>query len=108
MVMNLKLLHGLWNHPAGPKTIHFWAPTFKWTLTAANISNFSTPPDDVSYPQQTAFAIAGFIGARYCTVITPKNWNLFSNNFALGCTGVYQLVRKAGHDYLINPVAKDY
>ena len=18
-----------WNHPAGPKTIHFWAPTFK-------------------------------------------------------------------------------
>ena len=22
-------LAAFWNHPAGPKTIHFWAPTFK-------------------------------------------------------------------------------
>lgn len=20
----------LWNHPAGPKTVFFWAPTVKW------------------------------------------------------------------------------
>jgi len=23
-------LKQLWNHPAGPKTVFFWAPTMKW------------------------------------------------------------------------------
>ncbi|XP_073310002.1 mitochondrial pyruvate carrier 4-like [Primulina huaijiensis] len=100
--MNAKKLVGsVWNHPAGPRTIHFWAPTFKWAISATNILNFSVPPDSISYPQQAAFVVAGFIGARYCTVITPKNWNLFSNNFALGCTGIYQLARKAKHEKLL-------
>jgi hypothetical protein len=31
-------LRMLWNHPAGPKTIHFWAPTFKWGISMANIA----------------------------------------------------------------------
>ena len=31
-------LASLWNHPAGPKTIHFWAPTFKWAISIANIA----------------------------------------------------------------------
>lgn len=31
-------LRQLWNHPAGPKTIHFWAPTFKWGISFANIA----------------------------------------------------------------------
>ncbi|CAI9766992.1 unnamed protein product [Fraxinus pennsylvanica] len=97
-----KFLQVLWNHPAGPKTIHFWAPTFKWGISIVNISEFSKPPNSVSYPQQTAFAIAGFIGARYCTVITPKNWNLFTINFAMGCTGIYQLARKTRHDYFVD------
>lgn len=31
-------LRPLWNHEAGPKTIFFWAPAFKWvrTVTLAN------------------------------------------------------------------------
>ncbi|MED6219330.1 Mitochondrial pyruvate carrier 4 [Stylosanthes scabra] len=45
-------LQALWNHPAGPKTIHFWAPTFKWGISIANIADFAKPPEKISYPQQ--------------------------------------------------------
>ena len=40
------------NHPAGPKTIFFWAPTMKWGITAANVKDFSRPPELLSYGQQ--------------------------------------------------------
>ncbi|KAK9155475.1 hypothetical protein Sjap_002955 [Stephania japonica] len=92
-------LHALWNHPAGPKTIHFWAPTFKWGISIANIADFSKPPEKLSYPQQIAVTCTGLIWSRYSTVITPKNWNLFSVNVAMAGTGLYQLSRKIRHDY---------
>nr|GLL26647.1 mitochondrial pyruvate carrier 4 isoform X4 [Ipomoea trifida] len=50
-------LQALWNHPAGPKTIHFWAPTFKWGISIANIADFSKPPEKLSYPQQIDIVI---------------------------------------------------
>ncbi|XP_047323133.1 mitochondrial pyruvate carrier 4-like [Impatiens glandulifera] len=89
----------MWNHPAGPKTIHFWAPTFKWGISIANIADFSNPPDMVSYPQQIVVSTTGIIWSRYSTVITPKNWNLFSVSIAMAGTGLYQLGRKVKHDY---------
>ncbi|KOM53305.1 hypothetical protein LR48_Vigan09g196400 [Vigna angularis] len=92
-------LQALWNHPAGPKTIHFWAPTFKWGISIANIADFSKPPEKLSYPQQIAVTATGIIWSRYSTVITPKNWNLFSVNIAMAGTGLYQLSRKLRHDY---------
>ncbi|KAH9749761.1 mitochondrial pyruvate carrier 4 [Citrus sinensis] len=95
-------LQALWNHPAGPKTInnscivavHFWAPTFKWGISIANIADFSKPPENLSYPQQVAVTCTGLIWSRYSTVITPKNWNLFAVNLAMAGTGLYQLSRK--------------
>ncbi|KAB5533793.1 hypothetical protein DKX38_016879 [Salix brachista] len=87
-------LQALWNHPAGPKTIHFWAPTFKWGITIANVADFAKPPEKLSYPQQIAVTCTGVIWSRYSTVITPKNWNLFSVNVAMAATGIYQLSRK--------------
>uniref|UniRef100_A0A7C8Z7Y8 Mitochondrial pyruvate carrier n=1 Tax=Opuntia streptacantha TaxID=393608 RepID=A0A7C8Z7Y8_OPUST len=92
-------LQALWNHPAGPKTIHFWAPTFKWGISIANIADFSKPPEKLSYPQQIAVTCTGLVWSRYSTVITPKNWNLFSVNVAMAGTGLYQLSRKIRHDY---------
>ncbi|XP_042001415.1 mitochondrial pyruvate carrier 3-like [Salvia splendens] len=89
----------LWNHPAGPKTIHFWAPTFKWGLTIANVVDFSKPHESISYPQQIALAASGLIWARYSTIITPKNWNLFGVSLGMSATGIGQLARKAWHDY---------
>nr|XP_024365545.1 mitochondrial pyruvate carrier 4-like isoform X2 [Physcomitrium patens] len=84
----------IWNHPAGPKTIHFWAPTFKWGISIANIADFQKPADKISYPQQLAVTATGLIWSRYSMVITPKNWNLFSVNIAMATTGIYQLSRK--------------
>ncbi|KAJ0045659.1 hypothetical protein Pint_04057 [Pistacia integerrima] len=97
-------LQAFWNHPAGPKTkliaecnklkVHFWAPTFKWGISVANIADFSKPPEKLSYPQQLAVTFTGLIWTRYSLVITPKNWNLFSVNVAMAGTGLYQLSRK--------------
>ncbi|KAH0901916.1 hypothetical protein HID58_041419 [Brassica napus] len=85
-------LQALWNHPTGPKTIHFWAPTFKWGISIANIADFAKPTDKISYPQQLGtVTCTGVIWSRYSMVITPKNWNLFSVNVAMAGTGIYQL-----------------
>ncbi|XP_062192619.1 mitochondrial pyruvate carrier 4-like [Phragmites australis] len=92
-------LQAFWNHPAGPKTIHFWAPTFKWGISIANIADFAKPPEKISYPQQVAVACTGIVWSRYSLVITPKNWNLFSVNVAMAGTGLYQLSRKIRQDY---------
>ncbi|PHT64657.1 Mitochondrial pyruvate carrier 2 [Capsicum annuum] len=74
--------------------VHFWAPTFKWGISIANIADFAKPPEKISYPQQIAVTATGLIWSRYSLVITPKNWNLFSVNVAMAGTGLYQLSRK--------------
>ncbi|XP_015866017.1 mitochondrial pyruvate carrier 4 [Ziziphus jujuba] len=99
-------LQAFWNHPAGPKTIHFWAPTFKWGISVANVADFTKPPEKLSYPQQVAVTCTGVIWSRYSMVITPKNWNLFSVNIVMAGTGLYQLSRKLGHDYFSKPEAE--
>ncbi|GKV01902.1 hypothetical protein SLEP1_g14414 [Rubroshorea leprosula] len=45
-------LQALWNHPTKPRTIHFWAPTFKWGVSIANVADISKPLKSLSYPQQ--------------------------------------------------------
>ncbi|GAV85871.1 LOW QUALITY PROTEIN: UPF0041 domain-containing protein, partial [Cephalotus follicularis] len=79
--------------------VHFWAPTFKWGISIANIADFSKPPEKLSYPQ-IAVTSTGLIWSRYSLLIIPKNWNLFSVNVAMAATGLYQLSRKIKHDYL--------
>ena len=41
----------LWNHPAGPKTVFFWAPLMKWCLVAAGLKDISRPADKLSVSQ---------------------------------------------------------
>jgi len=36
--------------------VHFWAPTFKWGISIANIADFAKPPEKISYPQQVGKA----------------------------------------------------
>ncbi|PSR85305.1 Mitochondrial pyruvate carrier like [Actinidia chinensis var. chinensis] len=100
-------LQAFWNHPAGPKTIHFWAPTFKWAISIANAADFSKPPEQLSYPHQSVVACSGLIWTRYSTVIIPKNWNLVGVNLTMAGTGLYQLTRKIRHDYFSEPAAKE-
>ncbi|XP_042519287.1 mitochondrial pyruvate carrier 4-like [Macadamia integrifolia] len=94
MEISWRPLSALWNHPAGPKTIHFWAPTCKWIISIAYVADFSKPPEIISYPQQIAVTCTGLIWSRYSLVIKPKNWNLFTVNVAMAAIGIYQIARK--------------
>ena len=49
------------NHPAGPKTIFFWAPLAKWALVAAGLKDLGRPADKLSVSQNVALAATGFI-----------------------------------------------
>nr|UQT18575.1 MPC2 [Ganoderma lucidum] len=81
------------NHPAGPKTIFFWAPMMKWCLVAAGLKDLSRPADKLSVSQNLALAATGFIWVRYSLVITPINYSLAAVNFFVGATGLGQLGR---------------
>jgi len=85
-------------HPAGPFTIFFWAPTFKWALSVSNLLDYKRPVDQVSTAQQLALTSTGLIWTRWSFVITPINYNLAAVNLALATTGLYQLGRKIIHD----------
>ena len=74
--------------------VHFWAPTFKWGISLANIADFQRPVDQVSTEQQMAVTATGFIWARFATQIRPVNYNLMTVNIFMGFTGAYQLYRK--------------
>lgn len=86
-------------HPAGPFTIHFWAPTFKWMLSISNLADYNRPVDQVSTMQQIALCATGFIWTRYAMVINPVNWNLMIVNISLAISGTYHLGRKFKAEY---------
>ena len=90
-------LRPLWNHPAGPKTVFFWAPAFKWTLVMASLSDLRRPADQLSISQSASLAATGIIWSRYSLVIIPKNYALFSVNVFVAATALIQLGRAFNH-----------
>lgn len=86
-------LRPLYNHPAGPKTVFFWAPVFKWGLVVAGLADMTRPADKLSTSQSAVLTATGLIWSRYSLVIIPKNWNLFAVNFFVGSAGISQLYR---------------
>lgn len=86
-------LRALWDHPAGVKTIFFWAPTMKWGLVLASLSDMQRPPETVSVPQCSALALTGCVWARWSFVIIPLNYNLALSNIFVAGTNIYQLSR---------------
>jgi hypothetical protein len=87
-------LRPLWNHPAGPKTVFFWGPGFKWGLVFAGLSDLaSRPPETLSMGQSASLAATGFIWSRYSLVIIPKNYSLFAVNMFVGLSQALQLYR---------------
>jgi hypothetical protein len=87
------------NHPAGPKTVFFWAPLMKWCLVAAGVKDLQRPAEKLSVSQNVALAATGFIWVRYSLVITPVNYSLAAVNFFVGATGLGQLGRIANYRY---------
>ncbi|XP_053956128.1 mitochondrial pyruvate carrier 2-like [Anastrepha ludens] len=98
-------LRPLWHHPAGPKTVFFWAPLFKWTLVIAGLSDLARPAESLSVPQCAALAATGIIWSRYSLVIVPKNYSLFSVNLFVGLTQIIQLSRAYMHQMEKNKLA---
>lgn len=96
-------LRPLWNHPAGPKTIFFWSPLFKWSLVIAGLGDLQRPAEKISIPQSCALAATGLIWSRYSLVIIPKNWSLFSVNVFVAMTGVYSVARGINYQYFEKP-----
>ncbi|XP_026288858.1 uncharacterized protein LOC113213863 [Frankliniella occidentalis] len=100
-------LQPLWSHPAGPKTIFFWAPAFKWGLVIAGIGDLTRPADKISIPQQGALSATGLVWSRYSLVIIPKNWSLFSVNVFVALTGLYQLSRAIRYEQSLKSAEKE-
>ncbi|XP_055544131.1 mitochondrial pyruvate carrier 2-like [Wyeomyia smithii] len=86
-------LRPLWNHAAGPKTVFFWAPVFKWGLVFAGLNDLRRPADQLSVSQSASLAATGLIWSRYSLVIIPKNYGLFSVNLFVAITQLAQLYR---------------
>ncbi|XP_041699891.1 mitochondrial pyruvate carrier 2 [Coregonus clupeaformis] len=86
-------LRPLYNHPAGPRTIFFWAPMFKWGLVGAGLADMSRPAEKLSISQSAVLTATGLTWSRYSLVIIPKNWNLFAVNLFVGSAGISQLYR---------------
>ncbi|KAJ7755719.1 mitochondrial pyruvate carrier [Mycena maculata] len=87
------------NHPAGPKTVFFWAPMMKWCLVAAGLKDLSRPAEKLSVSQNLALTATGFIWVRYSFVIIPVNHSLAAVNFFVGLSGLTQLARIANYRY---------
>ena len=53
------------NSETGPKTVHFWAPVFKWALVIAGINDLQRPVEKLSGTQQIALFATGAIWTRW-------------------------------------------
>lgn len=88
-----------WNSNTGPKTVHFWAPTLKWGLVVAGVSDITRPVENVSGAQNLSLLATSAIWTRWAFVIKPKNMLLASVNSVIGLTASYHILRIA--DYRI-------
>ncbi|KAI8886993.1 UPF0041-domain-containing protein [Backusella circina FSU 941] len=79
--------------PAGPKTIHFWAPAMKWALVIAGIGDMKRPADKLSLTQYESLMLTGLIWSRYSMVIIPKNYPLLAVNIFVFGTSAIQMGR---------------
>lgn len=82
------------NSETGPRTVHFWAPVFKWSLVIAGLNDIQRPVEKLSGTQQLALFATGAIWTRWAGfAIKPRNYLLASVNFFLGGVAGYQLIR---------------
>uniref|UniRef100_A0A3P8XF52 Mitochondrial pyruvate carrier n=1 Tax=Esox lucius TaxID=8010 RepID=A0A3P8XF52_ESOLU len=85
-------LRPFYNHPAGPKTVFFWAPVCKW-VRVRNSSSGGQNIFPMFHLHLSCHYSPGVIWSRYSLVIIPKNWGLFFVNSFVGLAGANQLVR---------------
>lgn len=82
-----------WQSETGPRTVHFWAPTLKWGLVIAGLSDTNRPVEKISGAQNLSLLATAVIWTRWSFVIKPRNMLLASVNSFLALTAGYQLSR---------------
>ncbi|KAG7365604.1 UPF0041 domain containing protein [Nitzschia inconspicua] len=98
--MNMGIVSSIAAAPAGPFTVHFWAPMSKWFISGASFLDLDRPTDKISLPQYTALTLTGFFFTRYALLVTPINYTLCSVNIALFVSSAWHLGRKIKADYI--------
>lgn len=89
------LFHFFSHHPAGPKTIHFWAPTFKWVRVLLLIGVLQSP----SVPAQSYVCCPpsprpqGLVIAGIADINRPAHKLSVRQSTALAATGKYNFIR---------------
>ena len=96
---NLGVVSSVAAAPAGPFTVHFWAPMSKWMISGASFMDLHRPTDKISLPQYTALTLTGFFFSRYSLLVTPINYTLCSVNVALFGSSAWHLSRKIKADF---------
>jgi len=86
--------------PAGPFTVHFWAPMSKWFISGASFLDLHRPTDQISLAQYTALTLTGFFFSRYALLVQPINYTLCSVNIALFGSSAWHLGRKIKADFI--------
>eukprot|EP00729_Bicosta_minor_P002469 gene2469-10446_t len=86
--------------PAGPFTVHFWAPMSKWAISGASFLELDRPTDKISIAQYTALTLTGCFFSRYALLVSPVNYMLCSVNIALFGSSAWHLGRKVKADYI--------
>lgn len=76
-------------------TVHFWAPSFKWFITFANIADLSRPVEKVSVPQQSGTCLdlcvapsSAWIGAPHRPFLRSCSLPCDRSSAAVALTGV--------------------
>ena len=54
----------LWHHKAGPKTVFFWAPFWKWTIVLAGIADLARPAKNISKNNSASLVANGTIATK--------------------------------------------
>lgn len=86
--------------PAGPFSVHFWAPMSKWFISGASFLELDRPTDKVSLTLYSALTLTGLFFTRYSLLVTPVNYMLCGVNVALFGSSAWHLGRKVKADYI--------
>jgi len=92
-------LHSSRGMRSSARAVHFWAPTTKWLITLANISDLYRPVESMSLPQQAAITSTGVIWSYYATQVIPFNTNLLTVNIFMAGTGIWHVSRILQHQW---------
>ena len=91
--------------------VHFWAPTFKWGISIANIADFAKPPEKLSYPQQIGTCLCLKLAAMHIHTVLFLYYIMFLIVFCFTLffrANTLVLVLFSGHRYWSHLVSLQY